>query len=365
MSKKVLTMSDLANAVPASSLTGSGDHPVRRCVHPNQASESSDLVFALSPAILALLPNGVQPAAIVDKSMVNGAEESLKDRFSAVLAVERPRFAQAMISPLFPRLPRPNPGVHPSAVVESDQIADGAHIGPQAFVGSGAKLGANAIIHHGATIGAGAVLGDDCIIHAGARIGDAVQLGDRVIIQPNAVIGGDGFAFETEQPGNIEASRNGGQKLDAEPQTLHRIESWGTVIIADDVEIGAGTTIDRAVVGATMVGPGTKIDNIVQIGHNTVVGSHCVLCSQVGIAGSSKIGDGVVLAGKVGIADHLTIGDNTVLMAKSGVTKSLEGGQVYSGMPAQPARVTLKNYAYINQLAEMKRKISRLSRESS
>lgn len=195
-----------------------------------------------------------------------------------------------------------------------------------------ARVGEGSIIEPGAVVGPGAVIGRDCYIQANAYIGEGVRLGDRVIVQPGTVIGTDAFYYKKTEEGFI------------------KWRSGGSVVIEDDVEIGANCTINRGVSSDTVIGQGTKIDCQVQIGHDVKVGRNCLLAAQVGVAGNSALEDRVVLFGQVGIAQNLRIGAGAVVLAKSGVSKDLEGGKTYFGYPAQEARTAYRELAALRHL---------------
>ena len=217
--------------------------------------------------------------------------------------------------------------VHPTARLEANVTVD-----PLAVIGADAEIGAGTVIAVGAVIGPGVCIGRDCAIGAGTTIQHAL-IGDRVIIHPGTRIGQDGFGYLPSPQGH--------QKI---PQTRR-------VIIQDNVEIGANSTIDRGSSRDTIIGEGTKIDNLVQIGHNCSIGRHCIIVSQVGISGSVKVGDYVVMAGKAGIADHITIGDRAMLGARAGVIGDVPAGARYHGFPARPAREWLRGVGWVRRMA--------------
>ncbi|RMG02485.1 MAG: UDP-3-O-(3-hydroxymyristoyl)glucosamine N-acyltransferase [Nitrospirae bacterium] len=236
-------------------------------------------------------------------------------------------------------------GVMEGAVIEEDvTLGEGVTIYPSAYISKGAKIGNRVTIFPGVFVGEDVEIGDDSVIYAGVVIRERVIIGNRVIIHPNAVIGADGFGYIPE----------GGHH--------HKIPQIGRVRIGDDVEIGANTTIDRATTGETVVGAGTKIDNLVQIAHNVKIGKNCIIVAQVGIAGSTKIGDNVTLAGQVGVSDHAEIESGTVVGAMSGVMGKLSRG-VYLGAPARPHREFLRLQGLFGKLPELFKEIKNLRDE--
>jgi UDP-3-O-[3-hydroxymyristoyl] glucosamine N-acyltransferase len=204
------------------------------------------------------------------------------------------------------------------------------------------------MIHAHVTIGADAVIGRDCLIHPGARIGDHVRIGDRAVLHHNASIGADGFSF---------AAPNGTGTPD---RGLLRIHSIGTVVLEDDVEVGANSAIDRATLAATRIGRNTKIDNLVQIGHNVEVGESCLICGNVGISGSVKIGDRVVLGGGVGVADHVTIGSDAMIAAGSGVGSNVPPNAVMAGFPAVPRERAFEQMRLVGRLRSLYAQVTEL-----
>jgi UDP-3-O-[3-hydroxymyristoyl] glucosamine N-acyltransferase len=208
------------------------------------------------------------------------------------------------------------------------------------------RLGARSTLHPQVVLYEGVEVGEDCVLHAGVQVRERCRLGKRVVVQNGAVIGGDGFGFARDEGGRY-------QKF---PQV-------GIVVIEDDVEIGALTAIDRAALGETRIGRGTKLDNLVQVGHSVAIGEDSVLAGQVGIAGSTRIGSRVTLAGQVGVAGHLTIGDGVVATAQTGIPSSVDSGRVVSGYPAIENRAWLKSSAVFAKLPELQKRLRDLERK--
>ncbi len=242
------------------------------------------------------------------------------------------------------------PGIAPSAIVDSEAQLDPAQVrvSPGAIIEAGAVIGNGSDIGPGCVIGKGAVIGENCKLYARVVVRERCIIGNHVVIQPGAVIGSDGFGF----------------LLNKETGRYETVDQVGIVIIEDHVDIGANTTIDRARFGRTVIGEGTKIDNLVQIGHNVTVGKHTVIVSQSGVAGSTHIGDYVTVAAQCGIAGHLTIGDKAVMAARTGVMSSLEGGQVYWGAPAAPFSEARKQYAAIRKLPDAFKTLRELKKKA-
>jgi UDP-3-O-[3-hydroxymyristoyl] glucosamine N-acyltransferase len=303
-------------------LTGDGSLVVEGLNHPSAAGPR-DLAIALEESALAALAGSPARAAVIRR----GAE--MPSGLAAVLTVDHPRYALATLTGLFARQPHTAPGIHPTAVVDpSAAIEEPASVGPFVQIGPGVRIGRGSIILGHVSIGAHARIGADALIHPGVRLGERVELGDRVILHHNASIGADGFSFAIPEPG-----------VPPPPGAprIARIASLGTVILGNDVEVGANSCIDRGTIEATIVGHGTKIDNLVMIAHNNQIGEGCLIAGRVGVSGSCRIGNRVILAGGVGIADHVTIGDDAVVLAGAQVGSSrIAPGAVVIGMPAMP-----------------------------
>ncbi len=257
-----------------------------------------------------------------------------------MLRVSAPQVALIELLTLFHPPAAATPGIDRSAVVAADARVDPtATVGPLAVIESGAVVGAAVRIHAFAYVGRDAEVGEGSVLHPRTVVCAGVKLGRRVIVQPGAVIGADGFGYAFDG------------------RAHRKIPQVGGVVIEDDVEIGANTTIDRAMLGRTVVGRGTKIDNLVQVGHNVEIGEHSIIVAQVGISGSCRIGRNVVLAGQVGVADHLTVGDGAVVLAQSGLARDVAPGEKLFGTPARPIVRAKRIFAVEEQLPEIARRL--------
>lgn len=254
----------------------------------------------------------------------------------AAIFVPRSRLAMAGITQLLDAGPAIAPGIHAMSAIDPDaKIGADAAIGAFVSIGAGARIGARARIASHVSIAEGAVIGDDALILQGARIGARVRIGDRFICQPGASIGADGFSFVTPEKSGIEEIRETlGARSSTGAQKWQRIHSLGAVSIGDDVEIGANSCVDRGTIRDTRIGSGTKLDNLVMVGHNVEIGEDCLLCAQVGIAGSSKIGNRVVLAGQVGVNDNISVGDDVIAGGGAKIFSKVPDGRVLLGYPA-------------------------------
>ncbi len=318
-------------------LEGDGDIEIHRVAGIEQA-QPGDLTFLANPKYHARLADTRASAVIL-------ADAASADEVPAAkLRSRHPylSFAQA-VDLLNPPKPPPQ-GIDRTSVIATDAVlgAD-VSIGPFVIVGAGAHVGARTIVHAHSVIGAGARIGDDCVLQCGVSIRDRVVIGHRVILHDGVVVGSDGFGFVKQADG-----------------THLKIPQRADVVIEDDVEIGANSTIDRPAVGETRIGAGTKIDNLVQVAHGVQVGRRVLLAAQVGIAGSSVLEDDVVLAGQVGVAGHLRIGRGVVATAQTGVPSSVEPGKLISGYPAIDNRDWLKSSAVFRQLPALKKRVADL-----
>lgn len=311
-------------------------------IAPPLLSDENTLALALGEEEIANLANSKAKAALVPLGVqIEG--------FSTI-EVERPRLAMMKLLNLFYTPPAVNKDIHPTAVVDpSAKLGQNVCIGPNVVIGANAQIGDNTKILANAYIGSGAIIGTNCFFHAGVNIGDRVKVGNDVILHHGVSLGADGFSFVTENPNNIETARQEGEiKERNTEQVIFKIPSIGSVVIGNNVEIGANTAIDRGTIEDTIIGDNTKIDDLVMIGHNCKIGKGCLIVSQVGIAGSCVIGDRVVIAGQAGLADHIEIGADTIIAAKAGVSKSFPEKSIVVGIPAVPRK------DFIKQLKTMK-----------
>lgn len=360
-----LTISELARALDAE-LWGDGSIAVTGAGEPAAVGPVADgaarLALAMSPAYAGALKPG--SAALIAQGMDPAALG-----LAAAVIVTRPRLAMAGLTRSFDAGPDIAPGIHPAAIVAPGaEIGAGAAIGPFTVIGAGARIGARARIASHVSIGAGSVIGTDALIHAGVRIAMRVTAGERLIVQPGAVIGSDGFSFVTAEESGVERARRSlGDRGGIAEQHWLRIHSLGGVVIGDDVEIGANTTIDAGTIRATAIGSGTKLDNLVHVGHNVQVGRDALLCGQVGIAGSSRIGDRVVLAGQCGVSDNIFVGDDVVAGGGSKIYTNVPAGRVVLGAPAtrMDSQIEIQKAwrrlpRLFTQVAELQKTVTRL-----
>lgn len=322
-------------------LEGDGAIEIER-VSAIEAAGPGDLTFFTNPRYAAALRVTRASAVIVGVDADADADAAPCARLRA----SQPYLAFARAVELFADGWRPPAGVHPQASLGRDvSLGEGVSIGPFAVVGDSVTIGARTVVYPHVTVGRATEIGDDCLLHAHVSIRERVRLGHRVVIQDGAVVGADGFGFA--------------RRLDG---SHHKIPQIGTVIVEDDVEIGANAAIDRPAVGVTRIGAGTKIDNLVQVAHGVTVGRNVLLAAQVGVAGSVTLEDDVTLAGQVGVAGHITIGKGVVATAQSGIPNSVEPGAFISGYPAIASRDWRRSAAIFRKLPELKKLIAELER---
>lgn len=325
----VYKISDIATALGAR-FEGDGDVVISRAAEPAAATQGA-IALAMTPKYADGLSAGDAEAAI----LWDGADWQALGLKAAVF-VPRPRYAMSGLTQLLDLGPVIEPGIHPTAVIHSTaKIGREAAIGPFVVVGQNVVIGRSCRIASHVSIAEDAQIGDDALICQGARIGARVVIGNNFIAQPGCVIGGDGFSFVTPEKSGVESVRETlGSQGDGVAQSWDRIHSLGSVRIGNNVEIGANVAIDRGTIADTVLGDGTKLDNLVQIAHNVQIGQDCLICSQVGIAGSAKIGDRVVMAGQCGVNDNILVGDDVIAGGATKIFTNAPAGRVLLGSPA-------------------------------
>lgn len=312
------------------SLTLEGDGEIEiRGLSSLESAKEGDISFFTDPKLKPLLETTLASALIIP--------EDLPFNRLPVLRAKNPYLEFAKLMAIFYPPQKFSPGINQTAIVsESATVHPSAHIGAFAFIGERASIGENTIVMPHSYIGEDVKIGNDCLIYPNVTIREKVTIGNRVIIHAGAVIGSDGFGYVKKEDG-----------------TFFKIPQVGTVVIEDDVEIGANTTVDRATLGETRIGKGTKLDNLIQIGHNVKIGENTIIAAQTGIAGSTEIGKCVTMAGQVGIADHLKIGDFTIIAAKTGVASNIQANSIIAGYPEVEIRLWRRIQASLSRLPEL------------
>lgn len=333
-----LTLQDLANLVDGTILRGDPAYSFTGFAALNGAT-SGDVSFFGNEKYADDLAATKAGAVLIGSESVTAPEDA------ALVLVENPVVAFDTVLRKF-AVPKPSVvwGIHPAAVVAEDVTLnpEKVSIGPCAVIESGAEIGDGTRIGPGAVVGAGAKVGSDCEIGPNVSVLYGCQVGDRVILHPGVVLGADGFGFEF---------------VDGRHQ---KIEQLGIVRVENDVEIGGSTTVDRARFGETVIGEGTKIDNQVQIGHNVVIGKHCIVVAQTGISGSTHIGNYVTLAARTGIAGHIKIGDGAITGGRSGVIADVKPGEKVFGYPAKPWKESMRTSMYVKRLGALYARVKKL-----
>ena len=327
---------DLAKTVQAT-ISGPENILISGLSHLEGAS-TNDLSFVINPQFYEAARQS-RAAAFLTKDHIPGDPRPQ-------IITPNPLMAMATLAQRFFLPPLPARGIHSTAVTGQDvRIGPEVSIGPLVTINDRAQIGARVTIYAGVHIEEDAVIGDDCILYPQVSVLANCVLGNRVILHCGTVIGSDGFGYVQDQ----------GQH--------HKIPQTGNVIIEDDVEIGANVTVDRATFGSTRIGPGTKVDNQVQIAHNVVIGAHCIIVAQVGIAGSTTLGDHVVVGGQAGFSGHLTVGDQVTIASRTGVTKNIKSGQIVGGFPAVDHNLWRKSQVLQYQLPDMRKELRKLQKE--
>lgn len=331
-----LTLAEIAEHVRGT-LRGAPEQRIRGVAPVDQAGPEQ-LSFVANPRYLPYVQGTRAGVLLVPEALLDRVPEGV-----ATIAVRDAHEALYRVLPLLhPPIEEPA-GVHPSAhLAEGVELGENVSIGPFAVIERGARVGDGSRVGPHAVVGAKSVVGRDCVIHAQATLYPGVVVGDRCIVHSGARVGKEGFGF---------VWLDGGHR---------KIPQVGGCVLEDDVEVGCNTTIDRGSIGDTVVGAGTKIDNLVQLGHNDRIGRHVILVSQVGISGSTTVGDGAVLGGQAGVGGHLRIGAGARVGAQAGVTGDVPDGETYSGYPARPHREAMRAQGFLFRLADLFRRVRAL-----
>ena len=318
-------------------------------VAPIEQAQAHQLSFVTEEKYLPFIATSQAGVILVTQSLLNDSIiAAAQNASSALIAVENARGAMAQLLQLVAKTINPTrQGIEqPSFISEGVQVPEDAYIGAFAYIGKNVRLGKGVQIYPQVYLGDNVVIGDNTILYAGSKVYYNCQVGANCIIHSGAVIGADGFGFEPDSKG-----------------LNQKIPQIGNVVIEDDVEIGANTTIDRAMMGTTIVRSNAKLDNLVQLGHNVEVGQSTFMCAQVGVAGSTKIGHHCILAGQVGVAGHIEIADQCVFGAQTGVAGSVKKSGIYQGSPAIDASVWRRAIVGFKQLPEMIKKLNELEKK--
>lgn len=353
------TIEQVAKALGARA-EGQLDLTFTRIAEPADADDQA-LALAMAPRYAEDLPKGAARAAV----LWDGADWQSMG-LKAAIFVPRPRYAMAGLTKILDPGPEIAPGIHPTAVIDDTaQIGTGAAIGPFVVIGARARVGANARLASHVSIAEDAVLGDDCLLMQRVTVAARVRIGDRFIAHPGACVGADGMSFVTPEKSTVEQVRENLGQSQAVEQSWVRIHSVGSVQIGNDVELGANAAIDKGTVRDTRIGDGTKIDNLVHLAHNVVVGRDCLFAAQVGIAGSTTLGDRVVLGGQVGVADNVTIGSDVVAGGATKILSNVPSGRAMMGYPATKMETHIEMYKGLRRLPRLLSQVADLQKAVS
>jgi UDP-3-O-[3-hydroxymyristoyl] glucosamine N-acyltransferase len=304
-----------------------------------EQATSGQLTFLANKRYIPLLKTTQASAVLIEEGAPLDRAPNLPPL--TALRTANPYLAFAHALELFYKPPRYEPGVHPTAVIaRTARVPEGAHIGPYCFIDEEAELGQNAILHSFVTIYQGAKIGDDFFAHAHAVVREHCRIGNRVVLQNGAIIGGDGLGYAKQKDG-----------------TWYKMVQSGPAVLEDDVEVQSNSCIDRATVGETRIGRGTKIDDLVLVGHASQLGANNMICGQTGLAGSTKIGDNCIFAGQSASSGHLTVGDNVIVTAQSGLPRDVASNQIRSGTPAVDNKLWLKYSAALTRLPDLQKRV--------
>ncbi len=347
-------ISDIADTLSARAV-GATDIVVRGVSEPKNAA-SDQLAVAMDAKFADDLGKGLARAAILWQE---ADWQSLG--LEAAILVDRPRVAMAALTGFLDDTVSPDQGIHPSALIDPlAKIGEEATIGPFVVISANVEIGSKAKIGAHCTIGPGVEIGDDCQLQPGVNIGQRVKIGDRFVAHSGVVIGADGFSFVTAEKSSVEKVREtlSGGGADQTDQNWLKIASIGGVLIGDDVEVGANSSIDAGTIRPTSIGDGTKIDALVQVGHNVKVGQNCLLCAHVAVGGSATLGNGVVLGGQAGVADNISIGDGVIAGGASKILSNVPSGRAILGYPAVKMETHVESYKALRRLPRLMQGLS-------
>ena len=330
-----LKLSEIAARV-GGEVVGDGRFEITGVAKIEEAREG-EITFLANPKYSKFLEQTRASAVIVPGDFSEPTDKSL-------IRTKNPYYAFLQTVTLFyPPVPLIDKGIHPTAVVgEETELGKDLSVGPYVVVGRRCRVGDGSVLMPGVVVGDEVVVGEGCTLHAHVCLRERVELGDRVVLHNGVVVGSDGFGFAQEEG------------------TYHKIPQVGTVVIEDDVEIGANSTIDRATLGETRIKRGAKLDNLIQVGHNCMIGENTVIAAQTGLSGSTHIGKGVRVGGQVGFAGHLEVGDGAAIGAQSGVSKSVPAGLFVFGYPAKPHMEEFRIQGALKRLPELLKEIKSL-----
>lgn len=330
-----LTLAEIATVV-GGKVVGDDTTVITGVAKIEEAGEG-EVTFLANPKYAKFLKKTKASAVIVPREVDEAGGKPL-------IQAENPYYTFLKTVVLFhPPQPLIDKGIHPTAVFgEGTQLGNDLSVGPYVVVGKGCRIGDRSVLMPGVFLGDGVVVGEDCVLHAHVCLRERVALGNRVILHNGVVVGSDGFGFAPEQG------------------VYHKIPQVGTVVIEDDVEIGANATIDRATLGETRIKKGAKLDNLIQVGHNCTIGENTVIAAQAGLSGSTHVGKNVRVGGQVGFAGHLKVGDGAAIGAQSGVSKSIPDGSYVFGYPAKPHMEEFRIQGALKRLPELLREMKRL-----
>lgn len=351
------TIQDIAEALNAKAF-GATDLKINRIAEPAEA-EANDLALALNPKFADGLNSGKAQAAVLWED----ADWQAMGLRAAIL-VSRARYAMSGLTRLFDQGHGQKTGIHPSAIIDpAAKIGDNVSIGPLCVIEAGAEIGDNCQIGAQCFIGIDVKLGANAVLRDHVSLLARVQIGENFWCHSGVRIGGDGFSFVTPEKSHVETVRETlGQDITQDQQSWVRIHSVGSVTIGNNVEIGSNSTVDRGTVRDTRIGDGTKLDNLVQVGHNVVIGAHSLLCAQVGVAGSTYIGNNTVLGGQTGVADNLTIGDNVIAGGGTKILSNVPSGRAMMGYPAVKMDTHIETYKGLRRLPRLAKEVADLKK---